>query len=228
MKSFLRQMVAGLLALALTAPAAFAQDRVPFRQEELDQMLAPIALYPDSLLSQILMAATYPLEVVQASRWSRANAGTQGQDAVRAVESRDWDPSVKSLTAFPQILTMMDEKIEWTERLGEAFLAQQADVMDSVQGLRRRAEAAGNLRSNEQMRVDRQGDFVHIEPASPETVYVPYYNPTVVYGGWWWPAYPPMYWAPSPAFYGVPAYRPAFLWGPAIFVSTGFFFGRCD
>ena len=228
MKSFLKQVVVGLLALTLTAPAAFAQDRVPFRQEELDQMLAPIALYPDSLLSQILMASTYPLEVVQASRWSRANAGTKGQDAVRAVDRKDWDPSVKSLTAFPQILTMMDEKIEWTERLGEAFLAQQADVMDSVQGLRRRAEAAGNLRSNEQMRVDRQGDLVYIEPASPETVYVPYYNPTVVYGGWWWPAYPPVYWAASPAFYVVPAFRPAFIWGPAIFVSTGFFFGRCD
>jgi len=216
------------LALLLAASAAFAQDRVPFRQAELDQMLAPVALYPDSLLSQVLMASTYPLEVVQASRWSRANPGLKGEDAVRAVDRMDWDPSVKSLTAFPQILTMMDEKIEWTERLGEAFLAQQADVMDSVQGLRRRAEAAGNLRSNEQMRVDRQRDLVYIEQASPETVYVPYYNPTVVYGGWWWPAYPPVYWAPSPAFYVVPAFRPAFIWGPAIFVSTGFFFGRCD
>jgi hypothetical protein len=182
MKSFLKQVVVGLLALTLTAPAAFAQDRVPFRQEELDQMLAPIALYPDSLLSQILMAATYPLEVVQASRWSRANAGTKGQDAVRAVESKDWDPSVKSLTAFPQILTMMDEKIEWTERLGEAFLAQQSDVMDSVQGLRRRAEAAGNLQSSDQMRVAREGEYITLHQPGPEIVYVPYYNPLVVYG----------------------------------------------
>ena len=183
-----------MLALLLAASAAFAQDRVPFRQAELDQMLAPVALYPDSLLSQVLMASTYPLEVVQAARWSRANPGLKGQDAVRAVEHMDWDPSVKSLTAFPQILTMMDEKLEWTRRLGEAFLAQQADVMDTVQGLRRRAEAAGNLRSSEQMRVAREGEVITIHQPAPEVVYVPYYNPAVVYGPWWWPAYPPVYW----------------------------------
>jgi uncharacterized protein DUF3300 len=215
-------------ALLLASSAAFAQERVPFRQDELDQMLAPVALYPDSLLSQILMASTYPLEVVQASRWSRANPGVKGQDAVRVVESMDWDPSVKSLTAFPQVLTMMDQKIEWTERLGEAFLAQQADVMDSVQGLRRRAEATGNLRSSEQMRVSRQDDLVYIEQGSPEIVYVPYYNPTVVYGPWWWPAYPPVYWAPFPAYYAGPAYGPGFFWGSGIVISTGFFFGHCD
>jgi hypothetical protein len=228
MKSFLKSMVIGLLALVVAAPAAFAQERVPFRQEELDQMLAPIALYPDSLLSQILMAATYPLEVVQASRWSRANPGLKGQDAVRVVERMDWDPSVKSLTAFPEVLTMMDQKLEWTERLGEAFLAQQADVMDSVQELRRRADAAGNLRSNERMRVSRRDDLVYIEQGSPEIVYVPYYNPTVVYGAWWWPAYPPVYWAPFPAYYAGPAYGPAFFWGSGIVISTGFFFGHCD
>src|SRR6187551_1368777 len=98
-----------------------AQTHTVFSQQDLDQMLAPIALYPDSLLSQILMAATYPLEVVQAARWSRANPGLHGDRAVRAVAERDWDPSVKSLVAFPQILAMMDAKLEWTERLGEAF-----------------------------------------------------------------------------------------------------------
>jgi hypothetical protein len=228
MKSFLKQVVVGLLTLTLTVPAAFAQERVPFRQEELDQMLAPIALYPDSLLSQILMASTYPLEVVQASRWSRANPGLTGQDAVRAVERMDWDPSVKSLTAFPQVLTMMDQKLEWTERLGEAFLAQQADVMDAVQGLRRRAEATGNLRSSEQMRVGRQGEVIYIEQPAPEIVYVPYYNPIVVYGAWWWPAYPPVYWAPFPAYYVGPGHRPAFFWGSGIVISAGFFFGHFD
>src|ERR1700741_4447245 len=143
----LKSCMAGILALLISATTAFAQERVPFRQEELDQMLAPVALYPDSLLSQVLMASTYPLEVVQAARWSRANAGLRGQDAARAVEPMSWDPSVKSLAAFPQILTMMDEKLEWTERLGEAFLAQPEDVMESVQGLRRRADAARNLQS---------------------------------------------------------------------------------
>jgi hypothetical protein len=213
------------LALLLASSAAFAQDRVPFRQAELDQMLAPVALYPDSLLSQVLMASTYPLEVVQASRWSRANPGLKGQDAVRAVERMDWDPSVKSLTAFPQILTMMDEKIEWTERLGEAFLAQQADVMDSVQDLRRRAEAAGNLRSSDQMQVAREGEFITIRQPAPEVIYVPYYNPAVVYGPWWWPAYPPVYWGPPAGYYAGAGYWPGFYWGSGIVISTGFFFG---
>src|SRR5688572_20476157 len=137
-KSVMTRLLAVLLAASVSFGQTFAQDRVPFRQEELDQMLAPIALYPDSLLSQVLMASTYPLEVVQASRWSRANPRLKGQDAVRAVEGMDWDPSVKSLVAFPQVLTAMDQKLEWTERLGEAFLAQQSDVMDTVQNLRRR------------------------------------------------------------------------------------------
>ena len=231
MKKILNSMVVQSLALLLAASVslgqAFAQERVAFRQAELDQMLAPIALYPDALLSQVLMASTYPLEVAQAARWSRANPGLKGQDAVRAVEHRDWDPSVKSLAAFPQVLAMMDEKLYWTERLGEAFLAQQADVMDSVQALRRRAEAAGNLRSSEQMRVAREGEVIYIRQPAPEIVYVPYYNPVVVYGPWWWPAYPPVFWGP-PAYYVVPAYGPAFFWGPAIVISTGFFFGHCD
>lgn len=231
MKKILNSIAIRTLVLLLAAAVSFgqasAQDRVAFRQAELDQMLAPVALYPDSLLSQVLMASTYPLEVVQAARWSRANPGLKGQDAVRAVEDREWDPSVKSMTAFPQILAMMDEKLDWTERLGEAFLAQQTDVMDSVQALRRRAEAAGNLRSSEQMRVARQGEVITIHQPAPEVVYVPYYNPVVVYGPWWWPAYPPVYWA-APAFYVVPVHRPVFLWGPGIVISVNFFFGQPD
>lgn len=227
MKTRLKWWIVRALALLLAASAASAQDRVPFRQDELDQMLAPVALYPDSLLSQMLMASTYPLEVVQAARWSRANPGLNGQDAVRAVEHMDWDPSVKSLTAFPQVLSMMDEKLEWTERLGEAFLAQQADVMDTIQGLRRRAEAAGNLRSNEQMRVARQGEVIVIEPPAPGVVFVPYYSPLVVFGPWWWPHYPPVFWAPPP-HYVVAAHRPAFAWGSGIVISAGFFFGHFD
>lgn len=228
MKAIIQSVIIRSLALLMAASVAFAQDRVPFRQAELDQMLAPVALYPDSLLSHVLMASTYPLEVVQAARWLRANPGLKGQDAVRAVERMDWDPSVKSLVAFPQILSMMDERIDWTQRLGESFLAQQADVMDTVQGLRRRAEAAGNLRSNQQMRVTRQGEVIYIEQPAPEVVYVPYYNTTVVYGPWWWPAYPPVYWAPLPAYYVVPAHRPAFIWGSGIVISAGFFFGHFD
>src|SRR3972149_6890230 len=138
MKAFLKSVVAGLLAVLLTLPAGGAQNRPAFTPEELDQMLAPVALYPDPLLSQILMAATYPLEVVQAARWSRANSHLKGQDAVRAVEPMDWDPSVKSLVAFPQILHRMDERLDWTQRLGEAVLDQGPPGMDGVQGLRER------------------------------------------------------------------------------------------
>ncbi len=226
MKTLLKSWLVQALALVMATSVAFAQDRTPFRQEELDQMLAPVALYPDPLLSQILMASTYPLEVVQASRWSRANPGLKGEDAVRAAEQMDWDPSVRSLAAFPQVLAMMDENLGWMERLGEAFLGQQADVMDTVQGLRRRAEAAGNLRSSEQMQVARQGEVISIEPPTPEIVYVPYYNPVVVYGPWLWPAYPPVYWAPPRAYY--PAYRSPFFWGSGITISANFFFGHAD
>ncbi len=228
MRTLLKSWIVRAAALLFVASAALAQDRVPFRQAELDQMLAPVALYPDSLLSQMLMASTYPLEIVQAARWSRANPGLKGQSAVDAVERMDWDPSVKSLTAFPQILARMDEQLEWTERLGEAFLAQQEDVMSTVQGLRRRAEAAGNLRSSDQMRVVRQDEAIVIESPVPQIVYVPYYNPTVVYGPWWWSAYPPVYWAPPPAYYAVPAYGPGFYWGSGIVISAGLFFGHFD
>jgi hypothetical protein len=230
--TLLRVLVA-LLAAAM-APGIMAQSQFPadaqqgqarFSQAELDQMLAPIALYPDSLLSQILMAATYPLEVVQAARWSRAHPGLQGEPAVRAAESQDWDPSVKSLVAFPQVLAMMDERIEWTDRLGDAFLGQQAQVMDSVQYLRDKAYAAGNLRSNEQMTVNRQGPAIVIEPPAPQVVYVPYYDPYVVYGGWWWPAYPPVYWPRPVAYYPRPAYVPGFWWGTGVGIGAGFFFG---
>jgi hypothetical protein len=228
MKACLKSVVAGLLALVLTASEAFAQERPAFSPQELDQMLAPVALYPDPLLSQILMAATYPLEVVQAARWSRANPGLKGQDAVRAVESMDWDVSVKSLVAFPQILHRMDENLDWTQRLGEAFLDQEPHVMDAIQGLRQRAERAGNLRSSEQMRVTRQDGHILIEPAQPQVVYVPYYDPAVAYGPWWWPAYPPAYWGPPPGYYAWPAYAPGFFWGAGIAISWGIFFGHFD
>jgi hypothetical protein len=228
MKSFLRSLMIGLLAVTLTGPVAVAQERAAFSEEELDQMLAPIALYPDSLLSQVLMASTYPLEVVQAARWSRANPSLKGEEAVKAVDGMDWDPSVKSLVAFPQVLQRMDERLDWTQRLGEAFLAQEPHVLDAIQGLRQRAATAGNLNSNEQLRVTRQDDAILIEPARPEAVYVPYYNPAVAYGPWLYPAYPPVYWAPFPGYYAAPAFSPFFFWGPAIVVSTGFFFGHAN
>lgn len=215
-----------LSAQPYLTPESSVQAQVMFSQQDIDRMLAPIALYPDSLLSQILMAATYPLEVAQAARWSRANPGLHGDRAVQAVAQNDWDPSVKSLVAFPQILSMMDAKLEWTERLGDAFLAQEPQVMDTVQNLRQRAHAAGNLRSDDQIRVIPQGATIVVEPMNPEIVYVPYYDPTEVFGSWWWPS-PPVYWS---RWYGYPAPRPGFYvsWGSGIPVASGFFFGAFD
>ena len=231
MKTFISHALKQLLVLLVSASVAFAQTppaprRAAATQQELDQMLAPIALYPDSLLSQIFMASTYPLEVVEAARWSRGNPGLTGQQAVDAVEQKDWDASVKSLAAFPQVLAMMDQQLEWTARLGDVFIAQEPQVMETVQSLRQKAYAAGNLRSTEQAYVVQQGDAFAIEPASPQVVYVPYYDPRVAYGSWWWPAYPPVYWAPWPGYYVYPGF--AFAWGGGIRVGSGFFFSSCD
>ena len=224
-----------LFALFAAAPAAFAQApraavQGYYSQAELDQMLAPIALYPDALLSQVLMAATYPDEVREAARWSRANLGLEGDDAVRAAQYKDWDPSVQSLVAFPQVLARMDENPDWTRRLGETFLGQQPHVMDTVQQLRRRAQAAGNLQSNEQLYVQQRGQTIVLQPASPQYVYVPYYDPLVVYGPWWWPAYRPVAWAPWHGY--ARPYRPGvsagFWWGTPVGLSFNFFFGDFD
>ena len=186
-----------------TAPAQSTAE-VPLRQEELEQLLAPIALYPDSLLAQVLMASTYPLEIVQAARWLKANPKVTGKALEDAMQKQRWDPSVKSLTAMPQVLEMMDTKIDWTQKVGDAFLAQQAQVMKTVQALRTKASAAGNLKSTPEQQVStvQEGgqSVIVIEPANPQVVYVPTYDPTVIYGPWPYPAYPPYYYYP-PAYY---------------------------
>jgi len=187
-----------------TAPAQTAAETTPLRQEELEQLLAPIALYPDALLAQVLMASTYPLEIVQAARWLKENAKLTGKALEDAMQKQRWDPSVKSLTAMPQVLEMMDTKIDWTQKLGDAFLAQQAQVMETVQALRAKAAAAGNLKSTPEQQVSTVQEsgktVIVIEPANPQVVYVPTYDPTVVYGAWPYPAYPPYYYYP-PAYY---------------------------
>ncbi len=203
--NLLRQAWLVLTFLALLTAGARrsgAAQNAAFKDEELDQMLAPIALYPDSLLSQILMASTYPVDVKAAAAWSKAHPDAKGDDAVTKIESEPWDPSVKSLVAFPQVLAMMHAKPNDVQRLGDAFLADPGRVMDRVQFLRSRAQQAGNLKSTEQQKVETQIDegkqVIVIEPAQPQTVYVPVYQPTVVYGPWWYPNYPPYYW-PAPA-----------------------------
>ena len=211
-----------LFAFALCPPNAFSEDAAPaqeFSKEQLDQMLAPIALYPDDLLTNVLTASTYPLEVVQAARWRKepANAKLKGDALAKALEAKDWDPSVKALTDVPDVLQTMSEKLDWTQNLGDAFLAQQDDVMAEIQLLRKKADEAGNLKTNKQQKVSKQDDYIIIEPATPEVIYVPVYQPTVVYGAWWYPNYPPYYW-----YWGHPAssFVSGFYWGAGFAVAN--------
>ncbi|HSB52604.1 MAG TPA: DUF3300 domain-containing protein, partial [Dissulfurispiraceae bacterium] len=190
-----------LVIVIALPPWAFAQDAggtpaAKFNKEQLEQILAPGALYPDEVLSQVLMASTYPLDVVQASRWATQNKDLKGDALTKALEKQDWDPSVKSLVNFPQVLQMMNEKLDWTQKLGDAFLAQEKDVMDTIQVLRKKAEAEGNLKTTKEQKVVVEKETIIIQPANPQVVYVPTYNPTVVYGAWPYPAYPPYYYYP--------------------------------
>jgi hypothetical protein len=217
-------LAATMAAIALDALRASAQqpDKQPFKREELDQMLAPIALYPDDLLSQILMAASYPLEVVEAARWSKANPTLKGDAAVAAVKDKTWDVSVKSLVAFPDVLAQMNEHLDWIQKLGDAMISQQADVADSIQRLRGRASAAGNLQTTPQQTVTTQGSGDNIQyiiqPTNPEVIYAPSYNPSWAYGQWPYPSYPPV-WYP---FGG--ALMSGMLWGAGI-AAAGAMFG---
>jgi len=174
---------------------------------QIEQLVAPIALYPDPLLTQVLMASTYPLEVVEAARWSHDNSMVNGQALQDAMQAQPWDPSVKALTAVPQTLQMMSDKLDWTQQLGDAVLAQQQEVFAAVQTLRAEAQATGNLQSTPQqvvtlaaapadIAVSGIGQAIVIEPVNPDVYYVPVYNPVVVYGAWDYPSYPPFYWSP--------------------------------
>ncbi len=189
---------------AAPQPPGGAQAAAKYKPEELEQIVAPIALYPDPLLAQVFMASTYPLEVVQAARFAKQNANLKGDQLNAALKPQTWDDSVKSLVSFPPVLTMMNEKLDWTQKLGDAFLANQKSVMDAVQRLRAKAMTAGNLQTTKEQRVvvDVQPapgappsqpatQVIMIEPANPQVVYVPTSNPAVVYGAWPYPAYPP-------------------------------------
>ncbi len=204
-----------MVAAIAGAPAIVAAQSPPqsgtpeqgapaFKPEELEQIVAPIALYPDALLAQVFMASTYPLEIVQAARWSKEHPDVKGDAVAKEMEKQTWDASVKSLVAFPDVLAMMSEKVDWTQKLGDAFLAQQKDVMAAVQRLRAKAKDAGNLKSGKEQTVSTEPapagaatpQIIVIESKDPEVVYVPTYNPTVVYGSWPYPAYPPYYYYP--------------------------------
>jgi len=225
---FLLTFVAsGVVSQVQTSAGAMADGT--FSAARLDQLVAPVALYPDDLLSQVLMAATYPLEVVQAARWRTANPGTNGAELDAAMASQSWDPSVISLVAFPEALNMLDGNLEWAQDLGNAVLAQQEDVMAAVQRMRASAQSAGNLETTSQQKVIVEKETIIILPAVPERVYVPVYSPVTVYGPAWtppawyypWHTYPASYW-----YWGYPVART--LSFSARFVTGALLFGGCN
>jgi hypothetical protein len=206
-------IAAGALIVAVShiGPVRAQSTATPPRSAaQLEQLAAPIALYPDSLLSQILMASTYPLEVVAAARWSQANPTVTGDALQTAMTNQPWDPSVKALTAVPQTLQMMNDKLDWTQQLGDTFLAQQNELLDAVQRLRARADANGTLKSTPEQKVTKTSrpagqqhpstaspaNVYVIEPTNPDEYYLPVYDPGVVYGAWPYPDYAPFYWYP--------------------------------
>src|SRR5580700_3447045 len=200
-------LMPGTSALAATqtqlpdAPSAQAAAKIP--PDQLDSLVAPIALYPDPLLSQTLIASTYPLEVVQLQQWLAQHKDLKDKALVAAVEKQDWDPTIQGLAALPDVVKQLADNIKWTTDLGNAFLAQQNDVMDAVQRMRKKEQANGNLKSSEQKKVETKTvestQVIVIEQANPQVVYVPSYNPTVVYGAPIYP-YPPIYY-PPPGYY---------------------------
>jgi hypothetical protein len=246
-------LTAGILAVAvffaLDAPASPAGQATnpaastpsqpasakTFSNEEIAQLVAPIALYPDSLLAQVLMASTYPGDIADAAKWSKAHPESKGDDAVKAVANEDWDPSVQSLVAFPQALLMLGNDINWVQKLGDAFLAQPNDVMASAQELRRKAKDQGNLKSNEYQKVSTSSEQVPgtgqqtivIESPSPQTVYVPTYDPNTIYGPWPYSYYPPYYYPPSAYYYPGYAFGAGLAWGIGIGISVGIW-GDCN
>src|ERR1700681_4478530 len=176
-------------------PPAPAAQQTP---QELQQLVAPIALYPDALVAQILAASTYPAEIVEADSWTQSHSNLKGDELAKEVDKQSWDPSVKALAQFPAVLENMDKNLSWTSSLGDAYANQQQDVTDAVQTLRQQAHKNGHLDSNEQEKVTTQGNTIVVEPANPEVVYVPQYDPWLVYGA---PivAYPG--WYPEPGIF---------------------------
>src|SRR5271165_7501818 len=225
-----KQVLISLLSLALVfatwpqklsayqdaqAPAQAAQAPRYAQQtpEQLQQLVAPIALYPDSLVAQILAASTFPEQVVEADRWLQAHPDLEGDALGQEVDQQPWDPSVKALTAFPSVLGNMDKNLSWTSSLGDAYFNQGQDVMDAVQVMRRRAQESGNLKTTQQQTVATQGSTIIVEPTNPEVVYVPAYDPWVVYGD------PILAW---PGWYPYPG-----IWydGPYLWFGVGFGIG---
>lgn len=224
-------LVFGFAFCALASFTAFSQENLsqqtqveeqPFTEAELAQMLAPIALYPDSLLTHILIASTYPIEIVEAHRWVLKNKQLNSTQLAKSVEAFEWDASVKALVPFERILSRLSEDLSWTQQLGDAFLQDEERLLASIQALRTQAKLAGNLDKMENMEISYEESNIIIEPREQEIVYVPYYDTRMVYGAWHWSAYPPVYWTPHRSIF-VNHHRP-FYWHSAIHISFDYFF----
>ena len=244
-----RLIMSALLCLiplgALAQTPAAASSQALLKPAELDQLVAPIALYPDALLSEVLIASTYPLEVVQADRWAKSNNSLKGEALTAALAKQGWDDSVKALAQVPNVLTIMADQLEWTQKLGDAVLAQQPELMDAIQRLRGRAQANGKLQSTKEQTVTvesaapAQGgggqaqegqapaQYIVIEPTSPTEMYVPYYDPAVVYGAWPYPDYSPYYFPPPPGYYAGGAIAAGIAFGSAVAIGHAIW-GNCD
>jgi len=230
---FMRLLASGLMLhaafpaglVAQTTPASVAQptSAQPYNAQQLDALLAPIALYPDELLTHILMAATFPLEVVAATRWldDPAHKSLSGDALTQALASQPWDASVKSLVPFPVVLAMLNGNLDWMQQLGYAFATQQTDVFDSIQRLRHQAQANGSLQSCPQYVVRAEQQAIVIEPAQSGVVYVPNYNPTTVYGSWPYPSYPPVYLPPPPGYAFGTALATGLAFGAGVAITAG-------
>ncbi|MBZ5604845.1 MAG: DUF3300 domain-containing protein [Acidobacteriia bacterium] len=231
MKTILTGLFGVLLATAQqpppypeAPPPADAQNQPPAQlltPDQLDNLVAPIALYPDSLLSQVLVAATYPIEVVEAQQWLQQNRNLPSQQLVDAARDQNWDPSVQALVTFPDVVARLNQDIRWTTDLGNAFLAQQSDVMNAVQRMRQRAQENGKLQSNAQETVNTETQdgqtAIDIQPADPQTIYVPVYDPAYIWGPPVYGIYPPLYYPPFSAGFG---------FGTGIYIG-GVFGGCC-
>ncbi len=212
------------------APSKAGQAKGAFTPEQLEQLAAPIALYNDALLTQTMMAATYPLEVVQAARWVQKNPKLQGEALEKALKEQTWDPAVKSLCGLPTVLQRMNDNLDWTQDLGDAFLADKAALMDAVQRLRQKAVEAGTLETTKEQKVtEREDKIIVVESADPEIVYVPTYYPSAVYGTWHYPYwyYPPLY-APPPPAYPAFTFAVGVAWGAAMWGGCSWGWGHSD
>ncbi|RDV25510.1 DUF3300 domain-containing protein [Alteromonas aestuariivivens] len=208
------------LAAQATPEPAVEQQLQNYTDAELDSLLAPIALYPDSVLTHILIASTYPLEIIAADRWRQDNLSMTAEQVEVAVDGFDWDPSVKALTPFAEVLQTMSQDLDWLQALGDNVLISQDRVLARVQVLRQHARQNGSLENNEYVRVEQDADVIVIEPASPRVVYVPYYDTRIVYGHWWH-RIAPRYWH-HPVHY---SWSAGFYWSPSIRLSSFFYFG---